>query len=113
LLPRDQSFLELDYSCFGLFILQTFSELSFTPPTRKFCVFQHQIDDMASATGLPERLPGDTEETGLAGRETEPLLGRPGDVAQEEGKSSLNNLVLGKFPSKRLSHPQTDVKVVF
>ncbi|KAF3075134.1 hypothetical protein TsFJ059_003283 [Trichoderma semiorbis] len=49
---------------------------------------------MASATGLPERFPNGSEE-GLAGRETEPLLGRPGDVAQEEGKSTLNNLVLG------------------
>lgn len=50
---------------------------------------------MASATGVPETRPSDTEETGLTGRETEPLLGRPGDAAQEEGKSVFNNLVLG------------------
>jgi len=49
---------------------------------------------MASSTGVPERLPG-AQETGLADRETEPLLGRPGDAAQVEGKSSLNNLVMG------------------
>ncbi|GFP52601.1 hypothetical protein ACSS6W_003315 [Trichoderma asperelloides] len=50
---------------------------------------------MASATGVPEARLSDTEETGLTSRETEPLLGRPGDAAQEEGKSALNNLVLG------------------
>ncbi|KAL6908382.1 eukaryotic cytochrome b561 domain-containing protein [Trichoderma evansii] len=50
---------------------------------------------MASATGIPETRPSDTEETGLTSRETEPLLGRAGDAAQEEGKSALNNLVLG------------------
>ncbi|KAH6606668.1 cytochrome b-561 [Trichoderma cornu-damae] len=50
---------------------------------------------MASATGLPGSVPNGTEETGLSSRETEPLLGRPGDVAQEEGKSTLNNLVIG------------------
>jgi cytochrome b-561 len=50
---------------------------------------------MASATGVPETRPSDAEETGFTSRETEPLLGRPGDAAQEEGKSIFNNLVLG------------------
>ncbi|KAL7798152.1 eukaryotic cytochrome b561 domain-containing protein [Trichoderma ceciliae] len=50
---------------------------------------------MASSTGIPGRLPNGAEETGLTSRETEPLLGRPGDVAQEEGQSTLKNLVLG------------------
>lgn len=59
---------------------------------------------MASATGLPERFPNGSEE-GLAGRETEPLLGRPGDVAQEEGKSTLNNLVLGMYLFEIASPP--------
>lgn len=61
---------------------------------------------MASATGLPEIVPNGSEETGLTSRETEPLLGRPGDVAQEEGKSTLNNLVIGMYLSKLHSQAQ-------
>ncbi|KAL6864218.1 eukaryotic cytochrome b561 domain-containing protein [Trichoderma novae-zelandiae] len=49
---------------------------------------------MASSTGVPARLPNGSE-TGLTSRETEPLLGRPGDVAQDEDRSALSNLVLG------------------
>ncbi len=66
---------------------------------------------MASATGIPETLPSDTEETGFTGRETEPLLGRPGDAAQEEGKSAFGNLVLGTQTSR--NNPQADFKLSF
>lgn len=47
---------------------------------------------MASATGVPERFPS------IEDRETEPLLGRPGDAAQEDGVPMIKNLVLGKPP---------------
>ncbi|KAM0234929.1 hypothetical protein ACHAP5_009924 [Fusarium lateritium] len=47
---------------------------------------------MASATGVPERFP---PIEGLSARETEPLLGRPGDAAQEDGVPFAKNLVLG------------------
>ncbi|KAF5020085.1 hypothetical protein F66182_7891 [Fusarium sp. NRRL 66182] len=47
---------------------------------------------MASATGVPERFP---PPEGLPARETEPLLGRPGDAAQEDGVPMIRNLVLG------------------
>ncbi|KAJ4314777.1 hypothetical protein N0V84_008712 [Fusarium piperis] len=50
---------------------------------------------MASATGIPERFPSDAEVNGAAARETEPLLGRPGDAAQEDGVPMIRNLVLG------------------
>ena len=42
---------------------------------------------MASATGIPSIVPGPGED--------EPLLGRPGDVRQEEGKGLYINLVQG------------------
>jgi cytochrome b-561 len=47
---------------------------------------------MASAAGVPERFPP-LEDVGA--RETEPLLGRPGDAAQEDGVPMIRNLVLG------------------
>ncbi|KAH7156986.1 hypothetical protein EDB81DRAFT_408734 [Dactylonectria macrodidyma] len=50
---------------------------------------------MASATGIPERQPSDFESDGIEQRETEPLLGAPGDAAQEEGVPMFRNLVLG------------------
>jgi len=55
---------------------------------------------MASAAGVPERFPP-IEDVGA--RETEPLLGRPGDAAQEEGVPMIRNLVLGK-PQQLHSH---------
>lgn len=42
---------------------------------------------MASATGIPEN--------GPAPQETEPLLGRPGDVSQDEGKGLQYNFFIG------------------
>ena len=42
---------------------------------------------MASATGIPENAP--------APNETEPLLGRPGDASQEEGKGLQYNFFIG------------------
>ncbi|KAF2101583.1 hypothetical protein NA57DRAFT_53539 [Rhizodiscina lignyota] len=42
---------------------------------------------MASATGIPENVPGMGEE--------EPLLGRAGDASQQEGKPLPYNLILG------------------
>ncbi|KAF7551055.1 hypothetical protein G7Z17_g5285 [Cylindrodendrum hubeiense] len=50
---------------------------------------------MASATGIPERRYSDVESDGAEQRETEPLLGRPGDASQEEGVPMFKNLVLG------------------
>ncbi|KAJ9426348.1 hypothetical protein QL093DRAFT_2181109 [Fusarium oxysporum] len=47
---------------------------------------------MASAAGVPERFPPIED---LSARETEPLLGRPGDAAQEDGVPLIKNLVLG------------------
>lgn len=52
---------------------------------------------MASATGIPERPPADDAIIDAGGRETEPLLGRPGDAAQHSGQSFLKNLVLGEL----------------
>ncbi|GJN84954.1 hypothetical protein PLIIFM63780_008518 [Purpureocillium lilacinum] len=51
---------------------------------------------MASATGIPGRTPNGLEADGSATtRETEPLLGRPGDAAQHEGAAYWTNLTLG------------------
>ncbi|KAK7398354.1 hypothetical protein QQX98_012269 [Neonectria punicea] len=51
---------------------------------------------MASATGIPERRSySDVEYDGAERRESEPLLGRPGDASQEEGVPMFRNLVLG------------------
>ena len=50
---------------------------------------------MASTTGLPERPPATAEAQGTNSRETEPLLGRPGDASQRQGASIWMNLVLG------------------
>ncbi|KAK5997179.1 hypothetical protein PT974_02532 [Cladobotryum mycophilum] len=50
---------------------------------------------MASATGIPQRAPDNEEIIGTYSTESEPLLGRPGDASQHEGKSPLSNLVLG------------------
>ncbi|KAF4969438.1 hypothetical protein FZEAL_10227 [Fusarium zealandicum] len=50
---------------------------------------------MASATGIPQRIPSHAELDGAASGETEPLLGRPGDAAQEDGVPMIKNLVLG------------------
>lgn len=44
---------------------------------------------MASATGIPE------QHHSNGHGEQEPLLGRPGDASQKEGKSLAWNLVLG------------------
>lgn len=52
---------------------------------------------MASATGIPERRYSDIESDGAEQRETEPLLGRPGDAAQEDGVPMFRNLVLGRL----------------
>lgn len=51
---------------------------------------------MASATGIPERSPPDDAILDGEDRESEPLLGRPGDAAQHPGESFLRNLVLGE-----------------
>lgn len=59
---------------------------------------------MASATGIPEQN-HPTMESG----EEEPLLGRPGDASQQEGKGLQFNLVIGKrtfVHHKRSSKPQ-------
>lgn len=47
---------------------------------------------MASATGIPEQHPGSISN---GHGEQEPLLGRPGDASQKEGKSLAWNLILG------------------
>lgn len=44
---------------------------------------------MASATGIPENVPG------VQADETEPLLGRVGDASQEDGKPLYHNLIIG------------------
>jgi hypothetical protein len=57
---------------------------------------------MASATGVPERVVGNG---GVAHHhaETEPLLGRPGDVAQADGGSFIKNLYIGEpYPAVAL-----------
>jgi hypothetical protein len=46
---------------------------------------------MASATGIPESVPG------VEADENEPLLGRVGDASQEDGKALWHNLVIGTF----------------
>jgi hypothetical protein len=47
---------------------------------------------MASATGIPD-VAVDTREPGVG--EEEPLLGRPGDASQPEGKALYWNLLIG------------------
>jgi len=49
---------------------------------------------MASATGIPETPPQQQQQSAGAG-EDEPLLGRPGDVSQPEGKPLYYNLIIG------------------
>lgn len=44
---------------------------------------------MASATGIPEDVPGAQAD------ETEPLLGRVGDASQKDGKPLYYNLTIG------------------
>ncbi|KAH8670357.1 eukaryotic cytochrome b561-domain-containing protein [Tricladium varicosporioides] len=46
---------------------------------------------MASATGIPNGIPNLNEQNG----EEEPLLGRAGDVAQQEGRALYHNLFMG------------------
>jgi len=55
--------------------------------------FQEQLQGfiMASATGIPENVPG------VEADENEPLLGRVGDASQQDGKALWHNLVIGKF----------------
>ncbi|KAI5927934.1 eukaryotic cytochrome b561-domain-containing protein [Camillea tinctor] len=48
---------------------------------------------MASATGIPQQTPIDPDVDGL--RDTEPLLGRPGDVSQAPQASIVKNLIIG------------------
>ncbi len=52
---------------------------------------------MASATGIPEVALRSSDEN--MNRESEPLLGRPGDVLQRPGESIVNNLYRGKAPA--------------
>ncbi|ROW17067.1 hypothetical protein VPNG_01075 [Cytospora leucostoma] len=49
---------------------------------------------MSSATGIPERPPS-PRETNHEARESEPLLGRPGDVMQRPNESIFHNLYSG------------------
>lgn len=55
---------------------------------------------MASATGIPEHPPSEEQGQAIGGGrpqdETEPLLGRPGDVAQSSEGSYLKNLIVGE-----------------
>lgn len=53
---------------------------------------------MASATGIPQQTPIDPDTDGQVG-DTEPLLGRPGDVSQRDEAPIIKNLVLGMFPA--------------
>jgi cytochrome b-561 len=53
---------------------------------------------MASATGIPENVPG------VEADETEPLLGRVGDASQQDGKPLFHNLIIGM--STTGFHPQ-------
>lgn len=46
---------------------------------------------MASATGIPQDY---SEVADVC--DNEPLLGRPGDVAQKEGESVVRNLITGE-----------------
>lgn len=48
---------------------------------------------MASATGIPETTTLPREAVG----EDEPLLGRAGDAAQQDGRPIYYNLVIGKY----------------
>lgn len=59
---------------------------------------------MASATGVPSRMPPD-EEIARNEQEAEPLLGRPGDASQVQGMSLLKNLVLGMLPPSTAIQP--------
>lgn len=54
---------------------------------------------MASATGIPDQVIAPPVEE-LVG-EDEPLLGRPGDASQKEGRPLYQNLVIGKFVKRR------------
>lgn len=49
---------------------------------------------MASATGIPQHYPVDSDTDGQVG-DTEPLLGRPGDASQGDDAPIIKNLVLG------------------
>ncbi|KAI1506605.1 eukaryotic cytochrome b561-domain-containing protein [Biscogniauxia marginata] len=48
---------------------------------------------MASATGIPQQTPIDPDLDGL--RDTEPLLGRPGDASQRDDAPIVKNLIIG------------------
>jgi hypothetical protein len=68
---------------------------------------------MASATGIPDQAIVPPEES--VG-EDEPLLGRPGDASQKEGRPLYQNLIIGKFTKSpdsdkdvSNSHPGTAV----
>ncbi|KAF2970463.1 hypothetical protein GQX73_g3161 [Xylaria multiplex] len=49
---------------------------------------------MASATGIPQHPPNHPDTDGQVG-DTEPLLGRPGDVSQRDEAPIIKNLILG------------------
>ncbi|KAK6955601.1 hypothetical protein Daesc_003243 [Daldinia eschscholtzii] len=49
---------------------------------------------MASATGIPQHPPVDSDNDGQQG-DLEPLLGHPGDASQRENAPILKNLVIG------------------
>lgn len=50
---------------------------------------------MASATGTTERIPQTNGDNDNEAGESEPLLGRPGDVLQKPDESILHNLISG------------------
>ncbi|KAI0601799.1 eukaryotic cytochrome b561-domain-containing protein [Biscogniauxia sp. FL1348] len=50
---------------------------------------------MASATGIPQQTPVDPDVDVDGSRDTEPLLGRPGDVSQAPQAPIVKNLVIG------------------
>lgn len=59
---------------------------------------------MASATGIPDRIPAEAEANGHDRPaeevgDDEPLLGRRGDASQPEGKALYYNLIIGTSPS--------------
>ena len=49
---------------------------------------------MASATGIPEVIPTQVELPDED--EDEPLLGRPGDASQQDGRPLYFNLIIGR-----------------
>lgn len=58
---------------------------------------------MASATGIPERIPAEAEANGHNHHDSdlgddEPLLGRRGDASQPEGRALYYNLIIGTPP---------------